>query len=697
MLTDNPVILFTPYFRARTQERQRELDYCLKQNLACTDIKKVFLLVDDGHTPPVSDEKIEIINIPSRPTYRQWIEISRDAHPSAISILANTDIHFDDSLGKIRDVLAPAKSFLALSRYEKVGEDLVPHPNPHWSQDVWAIHTGSDVSESFLKSLEVPLGVPRCDNKIAYLFAVQGWRICNPFKFLRSIHVHETQQRSYDKKLDLTVVGGVAYVHPGQAPSDPAEIEVDVWAKNADAIQSVKLNKSLDRWAAEAQEGKEAPPAVAPRAESASGAEAQGEPRKSPMFSQPPVSTSERREFITRGQVIFDHLSRFRVYRYNNELLCVDALQMRGSQKVPLALGESVNPPAPDILAAFIPPIVDTYPIVIKDRPSGPKDSHFWQYPCATGRQAWENHLDIPAGRNVDTDRRVINTYLALPWATYIDKQTYPEEIVSYLKPRLMGYRSLAEVNGYELRVHTVCQQIHWRRFVDNFHELGITDLHLSHHEKNIDPQKDGYRFRVHSWPLIAVNVEDRSRSGGIQVGKKVKDKAYFASFIGAHMGHYRSDVRLKLLDAAQADGGSDILVDLGGEWHFNKIVYQEQVQNVAVDMASQEKHDNSTLRYNQILSDSVFSLCPEGAGPNTLRVWESLAVGAIPVILSDEWAPPKVPDSKLEIEDCCVFFAVSEIGGLFEYLRSLPEERLEKMQLACVEIYKHFRNFKAF
>ena len=87
-----------------------------------------------------------------------------------------------------------------------------------------------------------------------------------------------------------------------------------------------------------------------------------------------------------------------------------------------------------------------------------------------------------------------------------------------------------------------------------------------------------------------------------------------------------------------------------------------------------------------------VFSLCPEGAGPNTLRVWESLAVGAIPVILVDGWLPPTTERGP-GLADCCLFVAEAEIDGLFDRLASIPVERLSQMQADCRLVYAAMRS----
>ena len=48
------------------------------------------------------------------------------------------------------------------------------------------------------------------------------------------------------------------------------------------------------------------------------------------------------------------------------------------------------------------------------------------------------------------------------------------------------------------------------------------------------------------------------------------------------------------------------------------------------------------TSAYNDYLLKSVFSLCPSGSGPNSIRLWESLGIGTIPVVLADTLDLPK-------------------------------------------------------
>jgi hypothetical protein len=54
--------------------------------------------------------------------------------------------------------------------------------------------------------------------------------------------------------------------------------------------------------------------------------------------------------------------------------------------------------------------------------------------------------------------------------------------------------------------------------------------------------------------------------------------------------------------------------------------------------------HENLKRKniYFDTLSKSRFSLCPRGSAPSSLRFWESLKCGAIPILISDDWILPE-------------------------------------------------------
>ncbi len=172
------------------------------------------------------------------------------------------------------------------------------------------------------------------------------------------------------------------------------------------------------------------------------------------------------------------------------------------------------------------------------------------------------------------------------------------------------------------------------------------------------------------------------------------------APFVGAHMPHYRSQARLRLREEAARDDRSDVVVELKDNWHYDAIAHREQVAGERLGEAECAAERAATRRYNELLSDSVFSLCPEGAGPNTLRLWESLAVGAIPVVVAEDWVWPSIPGAGLRWEDAVIKVRRDEVDGLFARLRRMRAEepqRLPAMQAAGRAVYERFEGVGCF
>ncbi len=156
-------------------ERQAELEYCWRMN------DMVFN---------------EWSAVAKRPTFNDLFAL---CDPDAINIIANADIYFDEegvetlnqyfSYGITGSISAVA---FALSRWDVDAEGratLWDHPD---SQDAWVFHgkpTGIDAP--------FPMGVPGCDNHLAWLIERAGYRMSNPSRTVRAYHFHNVQWRSY--------------------------------------------------------------------------------------------------------------------------------------------------------------------------------------------------------------------------------------------------------------------------------------------------------------------------------------------------------------------------------------------------------------------------------------------------------------------------------------------------------------------
>lgn len=332
----------------------------------------------------------------------------------------------------------------------------------------------------------------------------------------------------------------------------------------------------------------------------------------------------------------------------------------------------------------------------VRNRPSCGDDLMFWQFPCRTEAVAWHSALMVIDPPLVGGQ---LNVYIGLPWATWIDalrkrsdepSLRYPIDYqVGLLAVYYSGLRHALAALGIELRIHTVCQHIYWQDMVPLWKRLGVTDLWLSHCPRS--RRQEG--LELHPWGLFAVNVEDPERALGIKCGVDPAERKVLASFVGAHMPHYLNDVRLRL---RQFVDQSDFVIRITDKWHFEDVVYGHQMAGMALDESY--RVDESVQEYNRLLSDSVFALCPSGAGPNSLRLWEALAVGAVPVLLGEF---PQLPQGgslpPIDWGNILLFVRDEELPALPMRLRSMPMSEIRSRSAKGMAAYQEIRMQRCF
>jgi glycosyltransferase involved in cell wall biosynthesis len=242
----------------------------------------------------------------------------------------------------------------------------------------------------------------------------------------------------------------------------------------------------------------------------------------------------------------------------------------------------------------------------------------FWQYPAITEKKAAELSAVILHGfRHVG--------YLGFPWATLIDLLNANKVEAEGLIAELNSLGSLAR--NSKKRLLTVCQHIHCMRYLHLFEAAGITDLFWSHAPRQIVKS----RIRVHAFPLYAVNYS--------RLRKPWHERAYIVNFVGAKAEQwYLTETRNYILDEIQPSDQCIISGNL--QWFFNNIVYEKQISGKTMEVNDTGSKDMAEY-YSFVLGESIFTLCPSGTGPNTIRLWESIASGSIPIIMSDHWMPP--------------------------------------------------------
>ncbi len=88
-------------------------------------------------------------------------------------------------------------------------------------------------------------------------------------------------------------------------------------------------------------------------------------------------------------------------------------------------------------------------------------------------------------------------------------------------------------------------------------------------------------------------------------------------------------------------------------------------------EMAANEEYQTRVRlqkeRYKEIVARSKFVLCPRGWGVSSFRLFETLAAGRVPVIVSDEWVAPRGPDW----DACSVRIQESDVLNLARILEA--------------------------
>ena len=188
--------LFTVWFDAKNSLRQSEVMECVERNLKNQIIGQINLWHYSGQVP-FNDPKIKLHPAADRPTFSELFALAnRVCAPDDIAIVANTDIWFDDTIALVQGMAVNV--IYTLLRYELNGRPLCNENGPAWySQDTWIFRPPIHVD-----NVDFKLGMPRCDNALAYRIWRQGYNLQNPALTIRSHHIHPSKLRVYHRFKD---------------------------------------------------------------------------------------------------------------------------------------------------------------------------------------------------------------------------------------------------------------------------------------------------------------------------------------------------------------------------------------------------------------------------------------------------------------------------------------------------------------
>jgi hypothetical protein len=288
----------------------------------------------------------------------------------------------------------------------------------------------------------------------------------------------------------------------------------------------------------------------------------------------------------------------------------------------------------------------------------------FWQYPVKTEKQIFDNLITL---------RNVPHNYIAFPWASYIDNK-WNKKYNCLENAINNNAKNLIDKNK---TYFTVCQHIEFRDYIGVFKDLNIKYIFTPH--KKISDKVIEEKNNIFIIPISLYAVQNNENDNFI----RNSIKKYTASFVGQishknNISNVRSDIKKYLTN-------EKYFIKINNEWFYQKNVYSNK------NNSSESVYDTD---YKNIIMESKYSLCPSGTGPNSIRMWEALSFGSIPILLSDELVLPSLPH--VNYDEFLLIWKENEIYKLDNYLKNLDDKKIKKMSKKCISIYnKYFSPLK--
>lgn len=172
---------YVEYWDCGNEDRNTEVINCINNNIRSNLFDNIFIF-SSKNEPRINSNII----LRDRITYQFIFDFAKDG----INILSNSDIEFDESIIEANKI--NHKEFYALTRYESDGK-LHKHDDPYMgydSQDSWIWKDKCTIIDA-----NFFLGLPGCDNKIAYIAHKNGYHVRNPANTIKTYHKHKTNIR----------------------------------------------------------------------------------------------------------------------------------------------------------------------------------------------------------------------------------------------------------------------------------------------------------------------------------------------------------------------------------------------------------------------------------------------------------------------------------------------------------------------
>ena len=252
--------------------------------------------------------------------------------------------------------------------------------------------------------------------------------------------------------------------------------------------------------------------------------------------------------------------------------------------------------------------------------------------------------------------------YVAVPWTQILNSHwlAYPNK-----QPKDFYFKTLSKFQTTQKENFTVCQHDSYLLLELYYKHLNITKVFTPLRDKT-ERQIPGVEFI----PITFTNF--------FSFEQTTKDILF--SFVGSWDSHpIRERMRTRVV-------GENIIYRNG--YHVcTEMFFKEGIK------IQEEKE------YKDILQRSLFSLCPRGSSCSSVRFWESIHAGAIPVLISDNWLLPDWDWSNTMIQISEKDFDNMSYNDIQHMLQNISSERLKLLQSNCQKASENFKqeNFKQY
>lgn len=282
------------------------------------------------------------------------------------------------------------------------------------------------------------------------------------------------------------------------------------------------------------------------------------------------------------------------------------------------------------------------------------------------------------------TNQNLPYNYFAFPWSKYRDNEFKNDRTLNIIIDNIIQANNNNKNNN--IKYFTVCLHESFVMYLDIFKLLNIKYIFASQKTKDNSYEHivNGTKIKfnlselenMYDIKILPFSLHPYQNSRDYEI-IPINERKYITNFIGQYdKKHYISDIREKIFETFEEY--NDCYIVKRTTWHYQGIVYGNEPNT---DL-------NKELEYKDLLNNSIFTLCPSGSGSNSIRIWEALSFGSIPVILADTLELPDIND---DWKKYVVFWEENNIKYLYNYLKNMNINKKNKMSQNCIHLYNTY------